>query len=86
MKHQLVGFNQYQFTKKDSNEKSTVCQLHFVRKPDLTETSAQGNLCVICPVYDEAISQLPELKIGSTYDCDIASYRGFNKLRNITLI
>ena len=86
MKHQLVGFNQYGFTNKDTGEHTEVLQLHFVRKPDLTESGAQGNLCVICPVYDEAIGKLPEIKVGSTYDCDISSYKGFNKLRSISLI
>lgn len=86
MKHQLVGYNKFSYTKKDTNELKSICELHFVRKPDLTEPNAQGSICVVCPVSDEAIKLLPELKVGSMYECDISSYRGFNKLRNISLI
>ena len=86
MKHQLVGFNQFSYTKRDTGELKSICELHFVRKPDLTEPNAQGSITVMCPVTNDAISLLPELKVGSMYDCDISSYKGFNKLRSISLI
>ena len=83
MKCQLVGFNNYSITNRETGTVSNACSLYFVRKPKLTENGVVGNVCVGCTVYDEAIKKLPDLKVGTNYDCDINSFKGKNYLNDM---
>lgn len=84
MKCQLVGFNNYSITNKETGTVSNACSLYFVRKPKLTENGVTGNVCVSCTVYDDAIKKLPELKVDSCYECDINTFKGKNYLNDMS--
>ncbi len=90
MKCKLVGFNQYPIVKdKETGEVGEVLQLHFVRKPNLREATAQGLVTIMCPLYDDQIKKLLEkvsLKIEADYECDINQFKGRNYLNDMTAI
>ncbi len=89
MKCQLVGYNEYTFTNKETGEVEDALTLFFVRNPKITETGAVGKVAVPCTLYGkqiDAVRKEVDLKVDSVYDCDINSFKGRNKLNDISKI
>lgn len=87
MKCQLVGYNEFSIIKdKETGESDEALTLHFIRNPSLRESGAVGKVAVSCTVYGDSVkkvSEKVELKVGTTYECDINSFKGKNYLNDI---
>ena len=84
MKCQLIGYQGSEGVDRDTEKPFQALKLFFVRKPNLSESGCTGNVCFATTVRNEAIDQLPDLKIDSAYNVEVSYYKGFYKLLDMT--
>lgn len=86
MNCQLIGYQHSEGVDKETGKVYKSCSLFFVRKPTLSENGVEGNVAFSTKVYDDNISKLPKLAIGSAYNVDCRQYKGKYYIDDMTAL